>query len=62
MIKSPCTGICTLINNNKLCVGCGRSIDEIVNWVYLSDDKKEKIIQRINNKSILKKTLKINDY
>tara|TARA_B100000780_G_scaffold255122_1_gene203614 strand:+ start:411 stop:590 length:180 start_codon:yes stop_codon:yes gene_type:complete len=58
MIKSPCTGICTLINNNKLCVGCGRSIDEIVNWVYLSNDKKEKIIQKINDKSILEKNPK----
>ena len=58
MIKSPCTGICTLKNNGKLCIGCGRSIDEIINWVYLSDNEKENIIQEIHKKSILKKNSK----
>jgi|TARA_B110001450_G_scaffold190612_1_gene178774 predicted Fe-S protein YdhL (DUF1289 family) len=41
--------------DGKLCIGCGRSMEEIVNWAYLSNDEKEKIIQKIYNRSILKK-------
>ena len=55
MVKSPCTNICKMSTDGKLCIGCGRSMEEIVNWAYLSNDEKEKIIQKIYNRSILKK-------
>lgn len=29
---SPCTGICTVDNTRALCLGCGRSLDEIARW------------------------------
>ena len=32
---SPCTGICSL-NDDDICVGCGRTIDEIVGWASLT--------------------------
>jgi predicted Fe-S protein YdhL (DUF1289 family) len=28
---SPCTGVCRL-NPQEVCVGCGRTLDEIVDW------------------------------
>ena len=56
MIKSPCTGICTLTENGKFCIGCGRSTEEITDWGYLSDQKKKKIIKKIQDRSILKKS------
>ena len=54
MVKSPCTGICKLKKNGKLCISCGRSIEEIVNWGNYSNKEKEEIIKKIPNQSILK--------
>ena len=61
MIKSPCTGICKLINNGKFCIGCGRSIEEISNWNNLKDKEKKEIIKKIQKKSSLKKSIKNKD-
>ncbi len=58
MIKSPCTGICTLTENGKFCIGCGRSTKEITDWGYLSNLKKKEIMKRLQTRSILKKTAK----
>jgi len=30
--KSPCVGICVLDEERVRCVGCGRTIDEIISW------------------------------
>ena len=47
--------------NGKICDGCGRTIEEIINWGYLRDDEKKKIIQKIHERSLLKRSLE-NDY
>ncbi|MCX7343440.1 MAG: DUF1289 domain-containing protein [Proteobacteria bacterium] len=39
MGQSPCVRICTL-NDDKVCIGCGRNIDEIKNWSAFSDESK----------------------
>lgn len=31
-LASPCTGICTLDPIDDVCLGCGRTIYEIMNW------------------------------
>ena len=36
MIESPCIKICTLDARSGLCLGCGRSIDEIARWTTMS--------------------------
>jgi predicted Fe-S protein YdhL (DUF1289 family) len=30
--KSPCKGICVLDKERVKCIGCGRTIDEIISW------------------------------
>lgn len=30
--QSPCVGICVLDKDRIKCIGCGRTIDEIINW------------------------------
>lgn len=32
MAKSPCVGVCVLDEDRVRCIGCGRTIDEIINW------------------------------
>lgn len=36
MIESPCVKICTLDARSGLCLGCGRTIDEITRWGAMS--------------------------
>lgn len=60
MEQSPCVRICTL-NDDKICIGCGRSADEIKNWSTFSDESKmlikaqlkkrlEEILQKMRTK------------
>lgn len=49
-IKSPCIKICEIDINTGLCKGCFRTIDEISNWMFLSDKEKENILIKIKNR------------
>ena len=39
-IKSPCNSICTL-DKDSVCKGCGRTINEIVEWTIMTDEEKQ---------------------
>jgi predicted Fe-S protein YdhL (DUF1289 family) len=45
MIDSPCNKICTL-NAENVCVGCGRSRDEIGGWTQFSVGEKRRVLER----------------
>ena len=40
-IESPCQKICVL--QDGICLGCGRTSDEITEWFTASDDRKIEI-------------------
>jgi len=40
MTKSPCVGICYMSLEGNFCKGCGRSIDQIANWLVYTDKQK----------------------
>ncbi|MBQ4878755.1 DUF1289 domain-containing protein [Pseudoalteromonas luteoviolacea] len=42
---SPCIRNCCL-DSRDICIGCLRSIDEIVGWGGKSDDEKQQILSR----------------
>ena len=44
MIDSPCVKICTLDARSGICLGCGRTIDEIARWAGMSADEREKVM------------------
>ena len=44
-IKSPCVKICKL--DNGICVGCGRTQDEIREWVIMTEIQREEIMERL---------------
>ena len=48
IVNSPCINICEL--QNDYCVGCKRTIDEIINWQTLSDEEKAEIITQIQQR------------
>jgi len=47
-VKSPCNKTCTLDSNN-VCIGCGRTIEEITSWATLTNKQAQQIINRLNN-------------
>jgi len=48
-IKSPCIDKCKY-DENKVCMGCFRTMHEIVNWPEFSDEHKKEIITRVGSK------------
>jgi predicted Fe-S protein YdhL (DUF1289 family) len=44
MIKSPCVKICTLDARSGLCLGCGRTIDEIARWATMSAAERARVM------------------
>ena len=45
-VQSPCIKICTIEQN--ICIGCGRTQDEIREWFYADDERKQQILKRIS--------------
>jgi predicted Fe-S protein YdhL (DUF1289 family) len=43
MIESPCVKICTLDACSGLCLGCGRTIDEIARWSAMSAAERDHV-------------------
>ncbi len=43
---SPCVQICTL-NDRQFCIGCRRSLDEIVGWVGMSVEEKARVMAEL---------------
>ncbi|MFL6717256.1 MAG: DUF1289 domain-containing protein [Burkholderiaceae bacterium] len=45
--ESPCIGYCSTSFGDEICLGCGRSAMEVINWITLSDEQKQEIWARI---------------
>jgi len=48
-IESPCVSICRY--DNEVCRGCGRTVDEVVNWYDMTDDEKQAVLNRLEKKA-----------
>jgi uncharacterized protein len=44
---SPCIHVCSVDPASRLCVGCGRSIDEISRWVDMSPAERRAIMDAL---------------
>lgn len=53
-VNSPCVRSCTL-NEKEVCLGCGRSLSEILNWHNLNYEEKSKILEKIAKERALTK-------
>ena len=42
-VQSPCIRICVIHPEERLCVGCYRSLDEIARWSQMSDGERQAI-------------------
>lgn len=43
---SPCILICTL-DDNKVCLGCGRSLEQISGWAVMTKDEQWAVIDSL---------------
>lgn len=43
---TPCVAVCSTLFD-EICRGCGRTADEVANWIALSDEEKQAIWKRI---------------
>lgn len=56
-MKSPCVRQCTL-NENDMCLGCGRMLYEITSWVSFSEQKRAEVMTQCQNRLQALKTWK----
>lgn len=47
MIETPCVKICTLDARAGLCLGCGRTIDEIAGWGVMPPSERSRIMAEL---------------
>ncbi len=48
-VSSPCVGLCEL-NDDSICTGCYRAIEEITGWGMLDNTEKSDIIERVQKR------------
>ncbi|WP_082336779.1 DUF1289 domain-containing protein [Rhizobium ecuadorense] len=43
-MQTPCIHVCSLVSATGFCAGCGRTLQEIGNWVSYSDIERSRIM------------------
>ena len=49
-VSSPCVSICQL-NEEGICIGCYRSMDEIREWFLMEDDERLEVLEKCGQRS-----------
>ena len=44
-VDSPCIRVCRIADG--VCVGCGRTLDEIAKWARMDEDERAAVVARI---------------
>jgi len=60
-IDSPCNNICKMDNENKYCVGCYRTLDEIAQWQSMTEIQKKRVYELIELRKKKLFKLKLNN-
>lgn len=47
LIESPCVKICTLDAQQRLCLGCGRTVDEIARWAGMTPEDRRRVMNAL---------------
>jgi len=45
--SSPCIAICSTSQGDEVCIGCGRTFQEVCLWLEMSEEAKDLTWQRI---------------
>jgi predicted Fe-S protein YdhL (DUF1289 family) len=44
---TPCNRVCVVHPRTRLCIGCGRSLEEIADWIAFSDAERADIMAQL---------------
>lgn len=47
MIKTPCIKVCIVEHKSEVCLGCGRTLDEIASWTAYTDGDRSRIMAEL---------------
>ncbi len=50
IVQSPCTNNCFVPHGTDICLGCFRSIKEIIDWINLTDYEKNEVLKKIDQR------------
>ena len=53
MVDSPCNDICSTDPESGLCVGCGRTEEEIANWLIYNDNEKARVLKYLKVRNVV---------
>jgi predicted Fe-S protein YdhL (DUF1289 family) len=46
-VPSPCIAVCQMDQDNRYCIGCRRSLDEIRDWIIMGPEEKQAVLDRL---------------
>jgi predicted Fe-S protein YdhL (DUF1289 family) len=46
-ISTPCIKVCAVSGQTGLCIGCGRSLQEIASWGRLSEPERQAVMAEL---------------
>ena len=46
-IETPCNKVCVVHPTRGVCIGCGRSLDEIARWIDFDDAERARIMAEL---------------
>lgn len=49
-VSSPCNGNCQIDIKINFCVGCFRTLSEIIKWINLTEKEKQNILAQIEER------------
>jgi uncharacterized protein len=52
MIETPCVKVCTVDARIGLCLGCGRTIDEIARWTGMSASERAQVMRELPDRLV----------
>lgn len=49
-IPSPCENVCQMNPATGYCIGCLRTLDEIADWLEMTDEQKSELLARLEER------------
>ena len=50
LIKTPCKNICVIDTETSECIGCGRTRQEISNWLTMNADERNHVMLQLDER------------
>lgn len=52
LMQTPCVKVCTLDARSGLCLGCGRTLDQIARWGSMSEAERARIMAELAQRTV----------